>query len=252
MRQEAKEAKRGKESTEGVHSPIHSLPHHPSSTYSLPPPPPPSSIFRHHAAFSHQCESKRANKKVNKKKNSLCFLGGCVGFCVAGGCFGVVVFFFFLFVFWLLQSLATPPENTLVKCLLTDFYQITMAYAYWRSNKQCVGSTSSASTTNKNKMRMIRFSHTAWLLLLLLVICCCDSDSHATFDLFFRKSPFNGEFTIFAGLEDCLRFLAHLSFSDEGVCDRKRLSKSKHQLCAARSPLLSCFLFCFAMKTLHT
>ncbi|EGD79469.1 nicotinate phosphoribosyltransferase domain containing 1 [Salpingoeca rosetta] len=77
-----------------------------------------------------------------------------------------------------MQSLATPPENTLVKALLTDYYQITMAYAYWRSKKH---------------------------------------NSRASFDLFFRKSPFQGEFTIFCGLEDSLRFLAHFGFSDEDI-----------------------------------
>jgi len=41
-------------------------------------------------------------------------------------------------------------------------YQVTMAYTYW---------------------------------------CAGRHEEHAVFDMFFRKSPFKGEFTIFAGLE---------------------------------------------------
>lgn len=60
----------------------------------------------------------------------------------------------------------------------TDLYQITMAYAYWKSGKV---------------------------------------NDVAVFDLFFRTNPFQGEFTIFAGLEECLKFLENFYYSDSGM-----------------------------------
>lgn len=62
--------------------------------------------------------------------------------------------------------------------LLTDLYQITMAYGYWESGRK---------------------------------------DSMATFDLFFRRNPFKGEYTIFAGLDDCLKFVRHFCYTDDGT-----------------------------------
>lgn len=37
------------------------------------------------------------------------------------------------------------------------------------------------------------------------------------FDLFFRKNPFHGELTIFAGLEECIRYLHEFRFTDSGA-----------------------------------
>lgn len=69
-------------------------------------------------------------------------------------------------------------QNGVVQPLLTDLYQITMAYAYWKSGK---------------------------------------TGDDAVFDLYFRKNPFQGEFTIFAGLEECLKFLENFHYSDSDI-----------------------------------
>lgn len=58
--------------------------------------------------------------------------------------------------------------------MLTDLYQFTMAYGYWRSGRH---------------------------------------REAAEFELFFREAPFNGEFTIYCGLEESLRYLTDFGFS---------------------------------------
>jgi nicotinate phosphoribosyltransferase len=69
--------------------------------------------------------------------------------------------------------------NNVVQPLLTDLYQITMAYGYWKNKKL--------------------------------------DDTHAAFDLFFRKNPFDSEFTIFAGLSECLKYLRDFKFTQSGI-----------------------------------
>ncbi|CAF3635786.1 unnamed protein product [Rotaria socialis] len=64
-------------------------------------------------------------------------------------------------------------QSNVVQPLLTDLYQISMAYAYWKSNKH---------------------------------------QEMATFDLYFRKNPFGGEYTLFAGLDECLKFIRDYKF----------------------------------------
>ncbi|XP_033104211.1 nicotinate phosphoribosyltransferase-like [Anneissia japonica] len=76
----------------------------------------------------------------------------------------------------LLSSSDVP--NGVVQPLLTDLYQITMAYAYWKGEKR---------------------------------------NAVAVFDLYFRRSPFAGEFTIFAGLGDCLKYLQKFKFSESDI-----------------------------------
>ncbi|GMY11781.1 nicotinate phosphoribosyltransferase 1 [Fagus crenata] len=70
------------------------------------------------------------------------------------------------------------PTNPMVTPLLTDLYQFTMAYAYWKAGKH---------------------------------------NERAVFDLYFRKNPFGGEYTIFAGLEECTRFIANFKFAEEEI-----------------------------------
>ncbi|XP_050206744.1 nicotinate phosphoribosyltransferase 1-like [Mercurialis annua] len=71
-----------------------------------------------------------------------------------------------------------PPSNKMVTPLLTDLYQFTMAYAYWKAGKH---------------------------------------DERAVFDLYFRKNPFGGEYTVFAGLDECIRFLANFKLTDDEI-----------------------------------
>lgn len=80
-----------------------------------------------------------------------------------------------------------PTLNGVVQPLLTDLYEITMAYAYWKSSK------------------------------------CSD---YAVFDLFFRKNPFNGEFTVFAGLEECLKFMDNFRYSKSDIDYLRRILPS--------------------------
>ena len=58
--------------------------------------------------------------------------------------------------------------------LFTDFYQLTMAYGYWKQKK---------------------------------------ADTEATFQLFFRRAPFQGGFTLAAGLAPFLDWLQQVRFS---------------------------------------
>ena len=77
-----------------------------------------------------------------------------------------------------MAAVSDQVQNGVVQTLLTDLYQITMVYAYWKSKK---------------------------------------TDEYAVFDLYFRKNPFRGEFTIFAGLQECLNFLKCFKFSESGI-----------------------------------
>jgi nicotinate phosphoribosyltransferase len=62
--------------------------------------------------------------------------------------------------------------------LLTDLYQLTMAYGYWKTGK---------------------------------------AEQEAVFHLFFRKHAFKGGFTLAAGLEDCLHYLLGFHFEESDL-----------------------------------
>src|SRR5687768_12479626 len=59
------------------------------------------------------------------------------------------------------------------RALLTDLYQLTMAYGYWRAHK---------------------------------------ADQEAVFHLTFRRQPFQGGFTLSSGLADAIRYLLRFKF----------------------------------------
>lgn len=68
--------------------------------------------------------------------------------------------------------------NNHVTPLLTDLYQVTMAYSFWRDGRV---------------------------------------NNHSVFDMFFRVPPFHGAFTIFGGLEQCLKLIQTFRFSAEDI-----------------------------------
>lgn len=62
--------------------------------------------------------------------------------------------------------------------LFTDFYQITMAHAYWVNGLQ---------------------------------------EQQASFEAFFWECPFKGKFAIFAGLDEVVKYLRDLKFREEDI-----------------------------------
>ena len=47
--------------------------------------------------------------------------------------------------------------------------------------------------------------------------CCGKKDQQASFNYFFRTNPFNGGFTVFAGLADFLELLAQFTYSESDI-----------------------------------
>ncbi|KAL3922298.1 MAG: hypothetical protein SGARI_006483 [Bacillariaceae sp.] len=42
-------------------------------------------------------------------------------------------------------------------------------------------------------------------------------DESAVFELFFRKNPFQGQYTIFCGLDECMKHFAHFKFTQDDI-----------------------------------
>jgi len=70
------------------------------------------------------------------------------------------------------------PIDTASNSLLTDFYQLTMAYGFWKSGM---------------------------------------ADKESVFHLFFRRAPFNGNHTISCGLENVMHYINGLQFKPEDL-----------------------------------
>ena len=72
----------------------------------------------------------------------------------------------------------SSPTNNLVRAMLTDVYQLTMTYSHWKIGK---------------------------------------ASEPAVFELFFRKNPFQGQYTIFCGLDECIKLLRSFRFTKDDV-----------------------------------
>ncbi len=68
--------------------------------------------------------------------------------------------------------------NNLVTPLLSDLYEFTMVYAYWKSGRH---------------------------------------EDASVFDLFIRENPFGGEFTIFAGLEEAVNYVKNFHLTEDDI-----------------------------------
>ncbi len=75
-------------------------------------------------------------------------------------------------------------SNNQSLALLTDLYQLTMAYGYWKAGV---------------------------------------ADREAVFHLYFRKNPFGGGFSIACGLEDAIAFLENFAFDESDLAYLKTL-----------------------------
>ena len=87
------------------------------------------------------------------------------------------------------QSLKHIYQTSLA--LFTDFYQLTMAYAYWKSGSR---------------------------------------SQEAVFHLFFRHNPFKGGFAVFCGLKTAIEFIQQFRFTDTDLAYLKNQQDSAGNL----------------------
>lgn len=92
-----------------------------------------------------------------------------------------------------------------VRPLLTDLYQATMALGYWRAGRACEA---------------------------------------AEFELFFRHCPFGGSFALTAGLQDCVRFLRAFRLRDAGSSATRTYSSGWKRIPAPCERISCAHLIC--------
>ena len=68
-------------------------------------------------------------------------------------------------------------QGKITSALFTDFYELTMAQGYWKQNM----------------------------------------NQKVVFDMFFRRHPFNGGFSVFSGIETLLDILTEFRFSESDI-----------------------------------
>lgn len=77
--------------------------------------------------------------------------------------------------------------------MMMDLYEMTMAYGYFKEN---------------------------------------DTEKKVAFDVFYRKNPDGGGFSIFAGLEQVIEYLENMHFEDEDVESNNRYNKVNSKVIA--------------------
>ena len=88
--------------------------------------------------------------------------------------------------------------------MLLSSLQLTMAYAYWKSGK-----TNDIATFDLYFRCVVSIMNIILILNVILLVFLNNVN--------FRKNPFKGEFTIFAGLGDCVKLLENFHYSETDI-----------------------------------